>query len=246
MKLFTYSDLETRVRKDLDLQDSDNFVGNDEMVTYFNEAIEDCESEIMSLNQDYFLKQGTITLVQGTASYSLPTDIYAQKIRALIYSNGPKIYPIQRIKELHEFYKYEETNYYASGETEYGYILRNDTAGSSSTLSLSPPAIESGAFVKIWYIRHSQRIPLIGEVVNGVTTTRAIQLAVVVDIPEWADYLVQFAKCRCYEKEMDPRLPQAVEALANRKKMMVESLSKQVIDNSDEVPMDLEFYMEHN
>lgn len=242
MKLFTYQDLETRVRNDLDLNDSNNFIGSEEMVSLFNEALLDGESEIMSLNQDYFLKQATITLVQGQSAYSLPTDIYGQKIRSLMYVNGPKIYPIIRIKELHEFYKYEEVNYYATGETEYGYILLNQTAGLESKISLAPPAIENGPYVRIYYIRHAQRIPLIGE--NGAT--RATQLATIVDLPEWADYMVQFVKCRCYEKEMDPRLSAALEALANRKKMMVESLSKQVVDNSDDIPVDIQFYTEHN
>lgn len=242
MKLFTYADLENRVRKDLDLQDNDNFVGNDELVTYFNEAIIDAESEIMLLNQDYYLTQSTITMVSAQSEYSLPANIYAQKIRALIYSNGPKIYPIVRITELHEFYKYEEINYYALGETEYGYILRNDTAGAQLKISLTPASKEDGPFIKCWYIRHSNRVPLLGE--GGAT--RASQLATVIDIPEWVDYLVQFAKVRCYEKEMDPRLSGATTALQNRKQMMIASLSKQVVDNSDEVPMDIQFYTEHN
>lgn len=217
------------------------------MVGYANEATEDAEIEIHALHQDYFLKGTSLSLVQGANQITLPTDIYCQKIRDIIYSNGPKIYPMKRIRDPYEFYKKEETDYFATGQTEYSYLLRNDTPSVQSVIEISPAAQESGAFLKFWYWRSATRVPLIGEIVSAVVTTRAIQLAKVMDIPEGASFIIQFMKVRCLEKLKDfTALEEAKQILIDRKKMLVESLTERVPDNQDEIPLDLQFYMEHN
>lgn len=242
MRMPTYQEIENRIRIDLDLQDVDNFVQTDELAQYVNEAINDAEAEIMAFNEDYFLKAATLSLVQGAFAIQLPTDIYGQKIRKLLYVNGPLIYEVHRIRDLHKFYKRAELDYYSTNQMNYAYFLTSPTAGQQDQIEISPPAQESGAFLKLWYIRNAQRVPLTTDSGQSRTT----QLATVIDIPEWADYLVQFAKVRCYEKEFDPRLTDAKENLANRKKMMVETLSAREPDNEDEIHMDLQFYYDHN
>lgn len=243
MRLFTYSEIEAKVRLDLDLQDANNFVQNDEFAGYANEAIQDAESEILKLNEDYFLSNDTMTLASGTQDYDLPLDIWGQKIRSLIYKNGSLIYPIMRIRDPHEFYKKHELDTYATSGTEYSYILRASTAGAQAKIVFSPSPTESGAYVQRWYIRKANRIPL---TTDAGTPTRATQLATVIDIPEWASYIMQFMKYRAYEKEFDPRMAEAKEALISVRKSMVESLTEKVPDNDNQVPMDLGFYSEHN
>lgn len=240
MRLPTYEELEARVRRDLDLQDEDNFVQNDEMASYFNEAINDAEAEIMALNEDYFLASSDLTFTQGSANVTLPTDIYAQKIRDFVYVDGDLIYSIPRIRDPKKFLERALNDRFASGYAVYAYMLKS-VAGAQDRIELSPVAQSSGALGRLWYIRNATRVPLTTE-----GSSRPTQLATVIDIPEWTDYLVQFVKCRCMEKEMDQRLPAAVAALANRKKMLVETLGNRTPDGDDQIPMDLDFYWEHN
>lgn len=242
MKLWTYQELENRVRRDLDLLDDDNFVAQDEMAGYFNEAIDSAEAEILKLNEDYFLTPATLSMVTGQSDISLPTDIYAQKIRSLIYQSGSLIYPIERIRDPDKFYRKAVQDYNPSGEGNYTYFLKNATAGAQAKIVLSPASLETSSNLTLWYIRNANRISMQSE----DAVSRATQLATVIDIPEWADYLVQFVKCRCYEKEFDPRLQGAIAALADRKAMMVDTLQNRVPDNNDTVPMDVSFYEDMN
>lgn len=247
MKLWTYQELENKLRVDLDLQDPDNFVGKDELVGYFNEGIELAEAAILAINEDYFLiPDGTITLVQDQSEYTLPTDIYAQKIREVTYSNGEIINPIERLRRIHEFYERQVVERYNSGVPGlYAYFIKS-IAGAQDKLLLVPTPKESGPFVKIAYLRTATRIPLIGEVVNAVPATRASQLATVVDIPEAANYLVQYAKVRCYEKERDPRLATATQALGILYDALINTLTERVPDKMETVVPDMSHYWEHN
>ncbi len=54
MKIWTYLEMKNKLEVDLDLQD-ETFVTTDELIGYFNEALTESESEMITLNQDYFL-----------------------------------------------------------------------------------------------------------------------------------------------------------------------------------------------
>ena len=225
------------------MQDEDNFVQNNEFAGYANEAIDLAEAEILKLAEDYLLTPVNMSLVGGTADYDLPTNIYAQKIRSLIYTNGPRIYPVKRIRDPELFYKREEINYYSTSETEYGYMLLNAVEEEQAKISLSPTPQETGSFLKLWYIRNAQRIPL---TTDTPSVTRATQLATILDIPEWSNYVSQYMKWRAMGKEMHPMTEQAKEAMLELKKNMVETLSNRVVDNDDTIPGDMGFYYDHN
>jgi hypothetical protein len=232
---------------DLDLQDPDNFVGGDELVGYFNEAIEMAEAAILAINEDYFLiPDGTITLVQDQSEYALPTDIYAQKIREITYSNGEIINPVERLKRVHEFYERQVVERYNSGVPGlYAYFIKS-VAGAQDKILFTPTPKESGPYIKIAYLRSAARVPLIGELVGGVAATRTSQLATVVDIPEATNYLVQYAKVRCYEKERDPRAASATQALGIIYDALINILTERVPDKMDTVMPDMSHYWEHN
>lgn len=242
MKLFTYNEVETKIRMDLDLQDADNFIQNEEMVGYVNEGIKEAESDILKLSEDYFLvPDATLTWVNGTSDYALPTDIYGEKIRGMTYVNGTKIYPVRRLRDPDLFYKIQELNINPTNEQERQYFLKNATAGAQGKFVFVPTPQESGAFVKYAYIRSAQRVPLLSE-----SGTRTTQLATILDIPEWTDFIIQWAKVRCYEKTKDNRYADARQDLAAIRKSMNEALTQKTPDNEDQVPMDLGFYIEHN
>lgn len=241
MKVWTFQEFSDTLRRELDLQDSGNFISQDELASILNEAIDQSEIEINKISEDYFLSSAALTLVSGTAEINLPSTIYAQKIRALIYANGDKIYPIPRIRDPQKFYKKAEIDQYGGSETEYSYLIKS-VASAQDQIVLSPTPQESGAYITAWFIRNANRIPMIGE--NSATS--ASQLATVIDVPEAINFIKQFARVRVFEKEKDPRYPAAVQTLEAFRKTMVEVLTQRVPDNDDTVPVDISHYLEMN
>jgi hypothetical protein len=71
MRYWTFAEIKAKVESDLGMEDED-FVSADEMLAYGNEAIDEAEAEIHTINEDYFLTMGPISLVSGTDSYDLP------------------------------------------------------------------------------------------------------------------------------------------------------------------------------
>lgn len=243
MQAYTYAQIDRKVRRDLDLQDDENFVPYDEMAGYCNDAIDSAEAIILKIHEDYFLTKTSLALFSGQSDVDLPSNIYAQKIRALIYANGTRIYPVKRLKDPHSFLKRAMVNYQANNTDEYAYILRLDSGDSQCTMELVPAAYETASdYLTMWYIRNAARIP---EIAEG--SSRATQLATVIDIPEFRSYLEQFMKVRCYEKMKDwAAHKDAKESLKLLKDQMVDTLTDRVPDLDDEVPQDTSHYEEHN
>lgn len=242
MEAVTYEQIENKIRRDKDLQDTDNFIGQDEMADYVNEGIDSAEALIMKIDEDYFLTKTVLSLVNGEEDISLPSDIYAQKIRGVVYKNGALIYPVKRLRNPWKFYKKAVIDYQVVNTEEYQYILRMDAGSSQAKIMLAPPAYESGAYLHFWYIRNAKRVPL-----QADGNSRATQTATVIDIPEFRSYIEQFAKVRCLEKMRDPQaLMDAKENLKLLKEQMVDTLTQRTPDQDDEVPQDVSHYEEHN
>ena len=83
----TLAQIKQRVRDLVDAESAD-FTSDEELVRYINEAIKMCEAEIHRLNEDYYKKDEVSSIVSGTQEYSLPSDIYAQKIRRIMFDDG--------------------------------------------------------------------------------------------------------------------------------------------------------------
>lgn len=244
MRAVTWQEIEVKIRTDLDLLDTDNFIGQDEMAALGNDAIDGAESLIMRTREDYFLTKATLTLVNGASSIDLPTDIYAQKIRAIIYKNGDRIYPVERIRDPEIFYKKAIIDYTAVSLDQYQWLLQSTTAGEQDKLLLSPPAYEDGAYLEMWYIRNANRIPLQAD--SG-SPSRATQLATKIDIPEWRSYIEQYIRMRVYEKMKESDLfKDATTKLMAIGEAMIITLKDRVEDNRNEVAQDVSHYMEHN
>lgn len=245
MRLPTYGEIELKVRTDLDLQDTDNFIGQDEMAGYANDGIQTAEAIIMGACEDYFLTYTTLTLVQGASDISLPSDIYSQKIREIVYKNGDRIYPLTELKDPRMFYQKAVIDRQAVSLDEYKYFLKSATAGAQDTLCITPAALESGAYLEMWYIRNAKRVPLQSSLAEGAS--RATQIAAVIDIPEWRLYVEQFMKKRCYEKMKDTsksaQLDKDLEATAG---LMLADLKDRKKNNETEIPPDISHYVESN
>jgi hypothetical protein len=245
LKIWTYEEARDRVEKELDLEEED-FISENEMVGYFNAAIDEAESTIHDLFEDYFLTNSALTMVSTESDISLPTNIYALKIRGLIYINGSLIYPVRRIRGQHVFQDIATSNSYGSSE-EYRYILRNDSAANGYKIQLVPTSRESGAYLTLWYLRNANRIPLVGEAKDGGGTYSLSEVeATKIDIPEFINFVVEVVKGFCMAKENGGTIPPAQASLIQQQRTKMEdTLENAVPDNDDEVIQDLSHYQEH-
>lgn len=227
---WTWAQIKAKVEMDLDLQD-EGFIQQDELLGYANEAIDEAEAEIHTIYEDYFLTSTPLALVTDEDEYALPSDIYAHKIRAIIYKSGDTIFPIVRIKDWNKFMKMAyETTYPAT--VTYKYIIKNASAAAGPKIVLFPPARETtSSLATIWYLRNANRL-------TGDSS--------VCDIPEFVNFVIQFIKVRCYEKEGHPNLQFAVGALQKQRELMIETLSDMVPDGDNSIEMDLTMYEEMN
>lgn len=217
----TYGELKADLQKELDLED-ETFITPDELLNYFNEAITVVSSEIHTIYEDYFLAQTlSISITSGTSRYDLPDDIFAQKIRSLVYDDGAsKKYEIKRIKQIKEIPFVANTDLYR-------YIIVND-ATDGVQIELHPTPAETNSNVKMMYLRGATRFT--GDDAD------------ICDIPEFTNVVVQYAKWKCLCKEGHPDANNAAAILDGLRKQMVETLMARVPDEDNEVIKDTTFY----
>ena len=158
-----YGFLLNKINRDLDLAD-ETFIQSEEMVGYCNEAIGEAESEILTLRQDYFLTNLVYNMTGGQQYFAYPANIYAMKIRGLVYVNGAIIYTVRRYLQQYQFEDLYYTQVFGASD-EYRYIIRNDTPANPQ-MELVPVSRDTGQYLYCWYIREAQRIPQLGEFMN--------------------------------------------------------------------------------
>lgn len=224
----TYGELKTKVEQDLDLEDED-FIQDGEMLGYFNAGIDEAEAEIHSIYEDYFLDDHAIDLVQGEEYYDLPTNIYAMKIRKLTYVNGDQIYPVNKMKHSSRFQVIQESKR-DYGTTDYRYLIKNKATFGKPKIQLVPKSRET-ASERLWvdYIRNANRM---------------VDEDSICDIPEFSEFVIQYVKTKCYEKEGHPNLPLAQAELERLRKQMVDTLSNMIPDEDTSMEMDVSHYEE--
>lgn len=222
MQLLTWAQIKEKVENDLDLIE-ETFITPTELLGYANEAIDEIEALVHTLYEDYFLTSQAVTLSLSQTSISMPTNIYANKIRQIFFDNGSQKYEVMRARSLAEVQFVESTDFYR-------YIPVNPSAGAQA-LKLFPASRDAGSFMTIWYLRNANRLSVDADVC---------------DIPEFGHVIIQHMKVRCYEKEGHPNLPAAVAKLEQLKKLMVETLTNMVPDENTLIPPDLSFYRDFN
>lgn len=151
MNYWTYSEILEKVQSDLGMEDED-FIKPSEWLGYCNAGIEEAEKIIHTLYEDYFLTYKKIALVNGTALYDLPDDIFANKIRGFVYNDGAKIYDIKKFRERQKFAKIADGMTYSSESDYYMYFLINRINNStpSTKIRLIPTAYETMPTTAIW------------------------------------------------------------------------------------------------
>lgn len=143
----TYSQLLAFVQDKLDLRDED-FITSAEILSYTEEALQSCEAIVHNLNieDQYFVAHAPLTLVNGKSDYNLPSNIYANKILRVVYSNGSVTTPIKRITNQGRFENADYVKKYGiSVQGEYGYMLVNNDVRSGTKLRMYPTPTESSS-----------------------------------------------------------------------------------------------------
>lgn len=227
MAFWTWSQLKAKIEADLDLED-EKFIPESELLGYANEAIREVSRQVHTLYEDYFLTRTAITLVSGTEEYDLPTDIYAMKIRGMVYRNGTSVWKMKRIQDWRKFEEYEFDKTNLTQTALYGFFILNAVAGAPRIL-ITPTPNENGAYVRLWYIRTA----------NELTTDSSVM-----DIPEAVNYVIQYVKMRCYEKELHPNLQKAIADVEAEKQTTLETLANMVPDVDNEIEADTRIYEE--
>lgn len=228
MEYRTYLELRTKVEKDLDLED-EQFIQPEELLGYFNSAIDDAEAEIHTLYEDYFLDDISIPLVKDQEYFDLPTNIYALKIRAVLYVNGDEVWPIHKARNSNKFMVIQEMKNTSGVYRDYRYIIRNKASYAKPMLQLIPKSRETGPIIHMEYIRNANRM---------------IDDTSICDIPEFTEYVIQYVKVKCYEKEGHPNLGSAIDERERLRKQMVDTLSNMVPDAETTMEMDMSHYEE--
>lgn len=228
MRYATFGEIKAKVSRDLDLGSAPDLVSPEEMLGYYNEAVDDAEAAIHTLYEDYFLTSAPFPIVEGQSEYSLPSDIYASKIRGLIYDSGSYIYSIPRVRDKRKFEEAALARTYVSNHV-YQYILRNPSASHGIKLVLLPAAKESTSNLTIWYIRNANR---------------ATQDADLCDIPEFSSYVIQYMKVRVMEKDSHPNLSVAMQQLQYFRAQMEATLRDMVPDGETKIELDMTSYEE--
>lgn len=228
-RYWTLAEIREKLENDEDLE-QEVFVSDDEVLAYINEGIDICEGKIHSLYEDYFLAKTSIDLVSGTDEYDLPDNIYAMKIRHVIYRNGSQVYKIKKGRS-HKIEDYELMQVAGTQGTSavYQYIILNSTPGSPQ-LQLYPPVGETGSFIKLYYLRNANRL---------------VEDTDVCDIPEFVYYVIQYAKVEILGKDSgNPKFLDAKAKLDELEAEMITTLSDMIPDDDNEIEPDLSAYAE--
>lgn len=227
----TLLQLRTRVLTDLAMED-DDFAAREEVDRLINAGIKDAESLIHNLYEDYFLTSAALTLVQNASAIDLPSDIFAHKIRGIVYDDGAGwIYEVRRIKNWHKFALYQGGNYLPSALEEYRYLLKNASAAAGTKIVIVPPAqVSSASVMTIWYIREAAQLALDTDIC---------------DIPEFEEYPVQFAKAHLSKKEGSPTADMEWNLLERQRQLLNSTLATMIPDDDTEIEMDLRHYDDH-
>lgn len=217
----TYAEIKANLQKELDLEE-ETFITPEELLKYCNEGIELVSSDIHSIYEDYFLTNTTLNLVNGQAQYDLPSDIYAQKIRHIVYNdNGSKNYEIRRIKQIRNISNIQS-------EDLYQYLITN-SAVSGNKLTIYPTPQEDSSYTTIWYLRNAKRI-------TADTDT--------LDIPEFSFVVVQYMRWKCLDKERRDDAEAALRDLNNMRAQMIDTLTARIPDEQNYIDPDFSFYAE--
>jgi len=223
----TLLEIRQQVKDDLDLND-ETFITDVDLNRWINDAIENAESEIHTLYEDYFLAHADIVITAGVVDIDYPSDIYANKIRKIIFKESTnkdaQSHEVRRQKDL---VAAESMDLYSSDSTNpvLSWVPVN-TSGAGRKMRLYPKSGRNG-ILTVYYIRNAAKLVLDTDIC---------------DIDEFERYIIQSVKTQAFFKDGDPRSTDSKGLEEQLKRSMVDSLSNMSPDNNDEVDPDFSHY----
>jgi len=215
----TLSQIRQRVKDLVDAESAD-FVTDNEIDRYINAGIKKCEAWIHKLNEDYYKKDYTMTLVNGTAEYSLPGDIYAQKIRRVMWDDGSDIYEVLPLKD-------EEIPYVEDTDPFKYRLVFNNSNAKVFKLYPTPDENDSSSMI-MTYIKDAASLS------SDSDET---------DVPEFSQVIIDFARYRILQKEItNPMLADVKTDLRESIDLMVSTLQQSVPDGNNEIELGDDIY----
>lgn len=231
MAFRTFGDLKDQVEAELDLE-GEEFISPSEMIGFFNRGVAIAESHIVTLGlrDKYFLARVKLSTVQNAEEIDLPTDLWGNKIKRIVYRNGATFYTVRPLDSQNMFENYEYLNAFTSTDF-YRYFITHTTPGVQK-LVLVPAARESASNVMtLWYPRKANRYAIDSDVC---------------DLPDITyEFLQAYVRELCYAKESHVNYQGAKEDRMEKEQLMQSTLSGQIEDNEMSlIEMDLGHYQE--
>ena len=230
-RYFTWGEIRAKIRRDLDLE-GEMFVRPEELLGYANEAIDEYESEINTLTGDdidYMLNRYQLNLVAGQDEYELPPEIYAHKIRRIMFNNTSTVYEVMPARHK-KFAKKAIADQFNTSDL-YEYFITNPSPA-NPRIVLIPEARDTGPNIEIWYLRNLNRL-------SGNDDD-------ICDVPVFINFIYQYIKVRVYEKEGHPTLAAAVQMLGQQRELLKATLQNAQPDGNNDIQPDLSYYEELN
>lgn len=228
----TYLELKNEVLQETDTE-AEEFIQVSEVLTYFNDAVREALAHIqkLGLEDDYFQKSVPYDLTIGLQELILPVDIYAAKIRGLIYATPASVYPITRIKGPNKFTVIQQ-------------LLQNPAPNAFYQYDLENPSPTTGFKIKLYPFSYENLVGCI--TLNYVRTVTVIVLDTdLVDIPEFYSFIKAYVKYKIFNKEFGPKSDDAKAEYEKEKQLMMETLSEMTPDYDNKIIGDYSTYEEH-
>jgi hypothetical protein len=228
--LRTFGDLKTQLEMELDTED-ETFVVDAEVQGYFNTAVTLCESQIvkLGLREKYLQKEAFISTVQGQQDYAIPADIVVNKIRNIIYRNGPIIY---KVRPNRGEASYETEDIYAIYPANEYYHYSMYKSGELNIFRITPRALNSvaNAFRFVYFGK-------LNRYVSDMTNC---------DVPDICyEYILSYVRYRIYGKETHINTAGERADMVALQTLMTETMQNQVADpEMDEMDRDFSHYEE--
>lgn len=233
----TYAVLESDIETEcsIDVSNENEFVTQAQLIHFANKGIDRAEKLINTIYEDYFLCRDTVNLVADTEEYAPPTDLWAMKIRSLIYYDTSRVYEVLKFRNWKKFieYRMERTFDTSTSGNNYRYFILNETAGAWKLLVTPMP--KAAGTIEIWYWRQANRIVLTTDVM---------------DVPEAKDLILAYMRYRVVALEFKGNL-EATDVAAAKADLMDEeerlrqSLALMVVDAATEIEQDNSHYEDH-
>jgi len=223
----TLKEIRERVQVDLDLQE-EVFILDAEINNFINDGIREAEAEILTVGpelQNYFLTKKTLDTVAGQAEYKVPSDMYADKIRSMTYNEGG--FNIHKITPVRDLQDIPYLNLSGQNNRNYQYVFTQALKGTRLNLFPTPDRTTTGGAITIWYVRNARSLE---------TDTD------VCDIPEFVNFIIQYAKVECMKKEGHPNLGVVMGDFEKQRELMINTLRNRIIDDENEIQPDMRFY----